>query len=66
MRDSIYRYDACISYRHLKKDCQWAKWLHSALERYKAPILYNLFSLKQLYVLLKYKKSVPFVSSHFM
>jgi MTH538 TIR-like domain (DUF1863) len=28
---------AFISYRHTEPDCRWAKWLHSALERYRVP-----------------------------
>jgi tetratricopeptide (TPR) repeat protein len=32
-----YRYDAFISYRHVDPDRQWAKWLHQAIETYRAP-----------------------------
>ena len=32
-----FRYAAFISYRHLENDRKWAKWLHSALERYRFP-----------------------------
>lgn len=35
--ESSFRYDAFISYRHLKLDRKWAIWLHTALETYKIP-----------------------------
>jgi WD40 repeat protein len=31
------RHDAFISYRHVRRDRRWAKWLHKRLENYRTP-----------------------------
>ena len=37
MAEETYRYRAFISYRHVERDRQWARWLIEKLETYRTP-----------------------------